>query len=35
MSNVTDKARGIEKHIDLIYTADNIIMEEVKLVKCL
>lgn len=34
MSNKTDKARGIEKHTDLIQIADNIIMEEVTLVKC-
>lgn len=34
MSNKTDKARGIEKHTDLIHIADNIIMEEVTLVNC-
>lgn len=33
-SNKTGKARGIETQADLLHTADNIIMEEVKLVKC-
>ena len=33
-SNKADTAGGVEKHTALIHIADDIIMEEVKLVKC-
>ena len=33
-SNKADTAGGVEKHTDLIHIADDIITEEVKLVKC-